>query len=239
MVIDLGNRIVHCWLLPFSDGYIMIDTGYAASFPDFCKKLKRHHIAPDEIRYIFLTHAHDDHAGFLNDILHITNAKVILHPGAVAGLQKGQNSFAGGCAGLQAYLFCRLMGLLGKGAHRYPPIRQAYLERLIPINSAAFQALHFPFPVIRLAGHTADHIALLAGDKLFCGDAVMNGFPSRKHTIIWIEDLRQYRRSWRKIMRLDVKMLYPAHGKPFAASELPRCYPYLNTIRLYPLNGGK
>ena len=239
MIVNLGNRIVNCWLLPAENGYIMIDTGYEKSFPQFCKRMQRRHISPHEIRYIFLTHAHDDHAGFLNDVLRITDAKVILHPEAVAGLQKGQNTFDGGCAGLQAYLFCRLLALLGKGEHRYPPIRMQYLHRLIPIDSPAFQALHFPFEIIRLPGHTADQIALLAGDRLFCGDAAMNGFPSRKHAIIWIEDLQQYRRSWKKMIKLNAKLIYPAHGKPFPAEALRRCSPHLKQIRLYPLHPQK
>lgn len=214
----------------------MIDTGYENGFTQFCKQLRRHHISPRNIKYIFLTHAHDDHAGFLNDVLRITNAKVILHPDAIAGLQKGQNSFEGGCTGLEAYLFCLLMGLPEKGEHKYPPIKAQYLKRLIPINSPAFQALHFPFQIICLPGHTADHIALLAGDKLFCGDAAMNGFPSKKHTIIWIEDMQQYCRSWRKMIRLPIKSVYPAHGNPFPAAELLRSYSLLEHIRLFPLH---
>ena len=236
MIHNLGNRIVNCWMLPLKDSWLMIDTGYENAFPQFCKKLRQYHIAPRDIKYVFLTHAHDDHAGFLNDILRVTNASVILHPDAVAGLQKGQNSFEGGCAGRQAFLFCQLMGLLGKGAHKYPPIQKQYLKRLIPIDSPAFQAADFPFQIIRLPGHTADHIALLAGRKLFCGDAAMNGFPSQKHTIIWIENMQQYRRSWRKMMQLPVKTIYPAHGKPFPAGELQKCYPHLNRIHLYPLH---
>lgn len=236
MILNLGSRIVNCWMLPVKDGWLMIDTGYENGFSRFCKKLRQHHIAPHDIRYVFLTHAHDDHAGFLNDILRMTDAKVILHPDAIAGLQRGQNSFAGGCAGLRACLFCRLMGLLGKGAHKYPPVQAQYLKRLIPIDSAAFQAIRFPFRIIRLPGHTADHIALLAGDKLFCGDAAMNGFPAKKHTIIWIEDLQQYRRSWRKMMQLPVQTVYPAHGKPFPAAELRRSCSYLKSVRLYPLH---
>ena len=44
------------------------------------------------------TLAHDDHAGFLNEVLAATGADVILHPGAVEGLKRGQNSFEGGCS---------------------------------------------------------------------------------------------------------------------------------------------
>ena len=97
-LINLGNRVVNNFLISSDIGYILIDTGYAGSFPRFMKKLEKNHIRPEEIKYIFLTHAHDDHAGFLNDVLSATDADVILHSKAVDGLKRGQNSFEGGCS---------------------------------------------------------------------------------------------------------------------------------------------
>ena len=84
-------------------------------------------------------------------------------------------------------------------------------------------------------GHTADHISLLMGDILFCGDAAMNGFPSTRRTIIWIENLEQYRRSWETIIEKGPRILYPAHGKPFKTSDLKKYLKGLDRVRLYPL----
>lgn len=39
-----------------------------------------------------LTHAHDDHAGFINEVLSITPAEVVLHPLTVEFLKAGSNS---------------------------------------------------------------------------------------------------------------------------------------------------
>lgn len=232
-ILNLGNRVVNNYLISSETGYILIDTGYAGGFPRFMKKLEKHHIQPRDIRYVFLTHAHDDHAGFLNEVLEATGAQVILHPKAIDGLRRGQNSFMGGCSSRMAWLFCQVLGLFGHGDHRFPPIKEEYLDRLVPIDSERFMALGFPYIVLEMPGHTVDHISLLAGDKLFCGDAAMNGFPSRKRTIIWIENLEQYRQSWKRIMETKPKMLYPGHGKPFQASDLKLLN--LEGIRLYPL----
>ena len=108
-LINLGNRVVNNFLISSDIGYILIDTGYAGSFPRFMKKLEKNHIRPEEIKYIFLTHAHDDHAGFLNDVLSATDADVILHSKAVDGLKKGQNSFEGGCSSRLAWLSCQMI----------------------------------------------------------------------------------------------------------------------------------
>ena len=235
MICNLGNRVVNNYLISSDVGFILIDTGYDGSFPRFLNMLKKNGVDPKEIRFVFLTHAHDDHAGFLNEVLSATDAQVILHPGAVAGLKRGQNSFEGGCSSYLAYLFCQILALFGHGDHRYPPIRDEFLDRLIPIDSDRFRTLGFPYEIIETPGHTADHISLLVGDKLFCGDAAMNGFPSRRRTIIWIENIDQYKKSWDKILQRAPAMLFPGHGKPFKTSDLRKYRSSLERIKLYPL----
>ena len=235
MICNLGTRVVNNYLISSDAGLILIDTGYAGGFPHFMKMLKKYGVRPEEIKYVFLTHAHDDHAGFLNEVLEATDAKVILQPKAIEGLKRGQNSFEGGCSSRTAWLFCQILALFGHGDHKYPAIKDEYMDRLIPIDSERFKALDFPYEVLETPGHTADHISLLVGDKLFCGDAAMNGFPSRRRTIIWIEDLEQYRKSWETIIKKDPDMIYPAHGKPFKMADLRKYLKTLDRVKLYPL----
>ena len=235
-IINLGTRVVNSYLIPSGDGRILIDTGYAGGFAHFQKALEKHGVRPEEIRYVFLTHAHDDHAGFLNEVLAATDADVILHPKAIDGLRRGQNSFEGGCSSLLAWLFCQILALFGHGEHRYPPIRDEYLDRLIPIGSERFRLLDFPYEVLETPGHTADHIALLVGDMLFCGDAAMNGFPSCGRTTIWIENLPQYKRSWEAILERSPRLLCPAHGKPFPTADLKKYLKTLDKVKLRALS---
>ena len=238
-IINLGTCVVNNYLISSEAGWILIDTGYAGCFPRFLKQLEKHRIQPREIRYIFLTHAHDDHAGFLNEVVAATGAQVILHPKAIEGLKRGQNSFEGGCSSRLAWLFCQILVLFGHGDHRFPVIQSEYLDRLISIDSDRFKALGFPYEVLETPGHTADHIALLAGNALFCGDAAMHGFPSRGRVIIWIENLRQYKASWEAILKVTSAMLYPAHGKPFKTADLKRYLRMLDGVRLYALKSNR
>jgi glyoxylase-like metal-dependent hydrolase (beta-lactamase superfamily II) len=133
-VINLGNRIVNTYLTKIKNGYLLIDTGYSEQFPGFYKKITANNIDLQEISYVFLTHAHDDHAGFLNDILASTNAKIILHKNALEGLHKGQNSFAGGCSGKLALVFCKAMSLFGKGQHKFPSLKEQFVDRCIVVD---------------------------------------------------------------------------------------------------------
>lgn len=109
-IINLGNRVSNNYIFHTKEGYMLIDTGYENNFSSFCKKLKKHNIGFKEISYIFITHAHDDHVGFLRQLLNLhPHAKVILHPKAIIGLQRGQNSFCGGCSNRLALLFCKAL----------------------------------------------------------------------------------------------------------------------------------
>ncbi len=116
---NAGNRIINTWLYPIQDGFVLIDTGYENGFKHF-KTISKFNIKIKDIRYIFLTHAHDDHVGFLNQILDESpNAKIVMHDKALEVLYKGQNSFIGGCTSRTAFLFCQIMKLFGKGEHRF------------------------------------------------------------------------------------------------------------------------
>ncbi|SHK90305.1 MBL fold metallo-hydrolase [Fibrobacter sp. UWB12] len=234
-IYNIGNRVVNNYLFAIDEGYILIDTGYENGFARFQRNLKKLNIQPSEIKFIFLTHAHDDHAGFLNKVLAITNAKVILHPKAIERLKSGQNSFEGGCSSMLAYIFCKLFALFGKSGHKFPPIKDEYLNRLITTDSQEFRNLNLPIQAFETPGHTADHISLLKGGILFCGDAAMNGFPSIKRNIIWIENLQDYRKSWEKMIAFNPAKIYPSHGKPFDVNDLKRFIKSIDKIKLRPL----
>ena len=88
---NAGNRIMNTWLYPIEDGWVMVDTGYENSYQKVLKRLNKLLIKPEEVRYLFLTHAHDDHAGFLNELLGKNNdLKVIMSDKSMPILKKGQ-----------------------------------------------------------------------------------------------------------------------------------------------------
>ena len=49
-------------------------------------------------------------------------------------LKRGRNSFDVGCSTTFAWMFCKLMGLVGKAEHRFPPIEDCHNERFIEIT---------------------------------------------------------------------------------------------------------
>lgn len=237
-IYNAGNRIMNTYTYDTQEGYVMVDTGYEHSLGNVEKKLRKQGIALSEIKYVFLTHAHDDHAGFLNELLlKYPDVKVIISDKAMPVLVRGQNSFAGGCSGLTAFAFCKLMGLLGKGKHLFPAVDRRNMDRFIeitPQNLTNAENL-LQGKILFTPGHTSDSISLKVGNIIFCGDAAMNGVPSLKRITIWIEDKSAFRNSWKLLIGEKADWIYPAHGKPFRRDDLERYINHIHKIRLYAL----
>ena len=237
-IYNAGNRIMNTYVYPCNGGYIMIDTGYEHSLKDVERKLNQKNIHLEDIKYVFLTHAHDDHAGFLNELLgKTTNLKVIMSDKAMPTLKRGQNSFEGGCSTRLAWIFCKLMALVGKSEHRFPVIEDKYNDRFIEItenNKSELEGI-LNGKILFTPGHTADSISLLVGKIMFCGDAAMNGFPSIKRLTIWIENMEQFKQSWDILLNEEAEMIYPAHGKPFDKNDIRKYIAEVPKVRLHSL----
>ena len=237
-ITNAGNRIMNTWLYPIEDGWVMIDTGYEHSFTSVLKKLRKLSIRPEEVRYLFLTHAHDDHAGFLEEwMTKHPQTQVIAHEKAIDGLRKGQNGFDGGCSTLGAFLFCQLMALMGNGDHRYPKLSEEHLNNITILNpdNLAQVGSALNGKVFYTPGHTVDSISLLVDGNLFCGDAAMNGIPSSRKITIWVEDKVAFEKSWDVMLSSGAKKIYPAHGSPFCPCELRKNKKFIAGLHLRPL----
>ena len=235
---NAGNRIMNTWLYPIEDGWVMIDTGYENSYASVLKKLQKMRITPEEVRYLFLTHAHDDHAGFLEEWMSKhPQTQVIAHKKAIDGLRRGQNSFDGGCSTLGAFLFCQLMALLGNGDHRYPKLSEEHLANIITLNEANLGEMESELngKILFTPGHTADSISLVVDGNLFCGDAAMDGIPSSRKITIWVEDKVAFEKSWGEMIASRAKKIFPAHGSPFCTCALRQNKKFIAGLHLRPL----
>ncbi len=238
-MLNAGSRIVNNWIYPIDKGYVLIDTGYENGFAHLKKQLARMQIAPQQIRYIFLTHAHDDHAGYLNEILsECPDVQIVMSDKALERLYRGQNSFDGGCTTRIALFFCFLMKLVGKGRHLFPPIKQEYQCRCIQVTEQNRKQMELLLQgkIIDTPGHTVDSVSLLRNDgSLFCGDAAMNGLPSLHRITIWAEEKTAFLKSWETIIALRPNRIYPGHGKPFGYIDLKINLRRAKNMKLLPI----
>ncbi len=72
----------------------------------------------------------------------------------------------------------------------------------------------FDAKILELPGHSKGSIGVLTGNgDLFCGDLLMNMLKPDTHFMI--DDYADFTSSIEKLKKLDIKTVYPGHGKPF------------------------
>ncbi len=219
---NIGGFMINNYVLDTPLGLIAIDTGFPGGEKCFLHRLDRLG-GVQKLRYIFLTHAHDDHAGFLQALLNLADhAQVVLHPLAVPRLKTGRNEEPPGAG--YATRLAALFSLVKKD-FGFPPADVADRAVLVsPPDGGFFKSLGLPIEILFLKGHTPDSIGLYlpeTGD-LFCGDAAMNLVLSLGHHTIWIEDVPAFSRSWDAMLSLNPIRILPAHGKPFPPTDLQK-----------------
>ena len=67
-ILNIGSYTRNNWIIETSAGIIAVDTGLPNSVYKFVKRYTKQWRVED-LKYIFLTHAHNDHAGFLKSLL--------------------------------------------------------------------------------------------------------------------------------------------------------------------------
>lgn len=238
-IVNVGDKVVNTWVYQIPEGYVMIDTGYPGKLGKVSRRLARHRISWAEIRYVFLTHAHDDHAGFLNDLLkkhpHI---KVVMNLKSLASLQAGHSLYHGVCTSEKGRFFFRSLALLGHGKNTYPPLEDRFISRLLIITKENREDIEKRLhgKIILTPGHTGDSICLRVGKRLFCGDTAMNGFPSTYRIPVWVEDIDRLGRSWDTILgERGSLIIHPGHGKPFGRADLAQFRDVISELKVWPL----
>ncbi|HDO27259.1 MAG TPA: MBL fold metallo-hydrolase [Bacteroidetes bacterium] len=195
---------------------LLIDTGNRKQVENISHHFRTAGFELSALKYIFLTHTHYDHAGSVSGLKKLTGAKVIVHSSEADNLRKGFTPIPKGTTPL--FKFISFMGRKGPGIEKivasYQPVEPDVLfEEQLNLKHDGFNAR-----IIHSPGHTKGSSSLIIGDSVFVGDAMFNFrgmiFPG------FADDEKQVGDSWKKLLDLDVKWYYPAHGKRISKEEL-------------------
>ena len=208
-VFNFMAGFVNVFLLETSDGLMLIDTGMSGNMMDtIAADLSKHGRSVEDIRHIFITHAHVDHIGGLAHMQTLTNAHTYAHRREAAIIR--------GEAQVQ-YARPEDLGFLGRtfGSRMLStsPIPPARVDSEVKEGDPILDV----FEVIELPGHAYGHIGLLWPEKkvLFGGDTVFNlpwGFT--KPLAPATPDMPEAIRSIKKAAALDIDTLCICHGSP-------------------------
>jgi glyoxylase-like metal-dependent hydrolase (beta-lactamase superfamily II) len=210
-----------CYLLPCTNGYILVDTGYPGKYRQFVKKLKKSGVDISQIKYILLTHHHHDHAGIVREIRETTNARLIVHRAEIAPLQKGV-SFVGEPVNVLVRILKKIYSLCADFSYSAITIKDQDIiidgdnKRILPELGCDGTILHTP-------GHTNGSLSIVLSDgTALVGDVVMNQsrlwFSSPKPIVM--DSMDEVYRSWNKLKQNDARVILPAHGRALSINDI-------------------
>jgi len=217
-----------CYLLKCTGGYLLIDTSYPGYYPQFEKKLAKLGIGTSDIKYLLLTHHHDDHAGFAAELVRSIGCQVIAHRNAVSALQQGKYEGTAKPVNRRIQIVMTFYALFHRGEWNFPPLKLTERDVVIDGDNDDFlKGIGIDGVILHTPGHTStrDSISVLLSDgSAFVGDAAMNflRWTGVGHRPIYIEDINTVYESWRKLRERGARVIYPAHGRPFSATKLEK-----------------
>ena len=229
---NIGNYMLRNYLLETPQGWIALDSGYAGGFAAYQKKLSRF-TTLDQVKFVFLTHSHNDHAGFLAELLTKSGARLVAHENSLPRLASGVNVMPDG-TGFTSRMGVAMHGMMKHSS--YPPVVPD--ENAFILKSEAdqpFLAGGLPIRIVILPGHTADSIGLFLEEtrELLCGDAAGNAIIAPARQAVLMEDTRAFTESWDKIIALNPSRIYPSHGNPFPVGDLMKFRKRLDDLTLF------
>ena len=213
----IGLDFVNAYLLKAGNGYILIDTGLPSQWEMLESQLLSAGCLPDKLKLIVITHGDWDHTGNAQRLRDKYKVKIAMHAGDVPQVEKGVSlkrkvrPFAYKIIFKFRMLMRKLKGIRMEVLKFKPDILLSDGQSLEE-HGAAARVIHIP-------GHTPGSIAVLTSKgSLIAGDMFVNRKKPDSAQII--ENSQELEKSLDKLKKMEIKMIYPGHGKPFKIEEL-------------------
>ena len=210
----IGLDFVNAFLVKAKDGFILIDTGMPQHWERLQAELTAAGCLPSKLKLVIITHGDRDHIGNCAELQEKYKAKIAMHEADAFMAENGLflkrkvRTLAG-----------RILILLSRLRRQKISLRKFKPDILLKDGQDLSEEYGFNGKVIHIPGHTKGSIGILTGEgDLFAGDIFVN---SKKPDIaIFVDNFEELKNSVKKLKKLNIKKVYPGHGKPFLPEEL-------------------
>ncbi|TFH49673.1 MAG: MBL fold metallo-hydrolase [Bacteroidia bacterium] len=208
-----------CYLIGGND-IVMVDGGMPNKLGKFKRVLSKLNISPDRIKLIILTHSHFDHSGSAREISGFTGAKIAIHESERTFIEAGGIIIPKGVNMWGKITKAPLFGIFRRV--NFPMFTP---DILISSESYPLDEYGIKGSIIHTPGHTGGSLSVvLDTGEAFVGCMAHNGLPFRFRPglPIYALDIDTLIRSWRKLIDMNLTMIFPGHGKPFNVDIIKR-----------------
>jgi hydroxyacylglutathione hydrolase len=207
----IRTGIANCYLLKTDTGFVLIDTGISLQRGVLKRALKDAGCRPGDLKLVMITHADFDHAGNGVWLRKKYGTPIAIHREEVEAVETGRmlrnrkNQWK-----MSTRVIIYLAGLL---------IFRRFKPDVVVTDGDDLSRYGLDGRVVHIPGHSRGSIGVLTKDgDFFCGDLLVNNGRPRKNSLC--DDAGELNASVEKLKSLDVKTVYPGHGRPFKMEEL-------------------
>jgi len=208
ITLNMGFKLgtVNCYLVKTDNDYILIDTGPSNKRKDLEKELESAGCKPGNLRLIIITHGDFDHTGNAAYLREKFSTKIAMHYYDLGMVERG-NMFWNRKGNFFIKKIAPVLFRFGKSERFKPDLYRG--------DEDTFSEYGFHAKVINIPGHSKGSIGIITADgNLFCGDLIINTEKPALNSIM--DDKEAANASIEKLYNLNIKTVYPGHGKPFS-----------------------
>lgn len=200
----------------------MIDTGDASDCATLEKELDHAMVTPENLKLVILTHGDFDHAGNVAFLQTKYAVKIAMHADDLGMVERGDQSWNRKAKSDRISFFGRIIIFIS--SHLAKPVQfKSIKPDILLVDGQGLSEYGFEAKVLHLPGHSKGSIGILTAEGcLFCGDLLMNMFKPDLHFMI--DNYADFTASIEKLTKLNIKMVYPGHGKPFPMDQFMKNY---------------
>lgn len=214
-VFTIGELYVQALSLGFAQAYLvelpaglfLVDCGMPHQEQAILRSMRR--IQRNDLKLIFITHAHVDHYGSAAALKRLTGAPVAVHRLDAAAMAAGKSPIR-----THRPLLKWLTALL----ERVNPLEPVQADIVLE-DGEALRQVGIPGMILHTPGHTPGSACLVLEDRTaFLGDLIStNGKPHLQR--YFIDDGEQLRQSYLRLRELGLKEAYVGHGQRSLSGE--------------------
>ena len=208
VTINLGG--VNCYLLQSDQGFVLIDTGFQTQRTKLDQKLDAAGCTSGQLKLILLTHGDIDHVGNCAYLHEKYGAPTAIHSQDVPMVEEGNMGVNRKAKPDKLSFVFKVLTLFTKRLAQKHPLER-FKPDLTVDESFDLREYGLDARILHLPGHSKGSIGILTDNgDLFCGDMYYN-MPGFR----FVDDMKDHEASVNKLESLNIKMVYPGHGKPF------------------------
>ena len=231
-IINIGNTFYTNYVLRFEKNVILIDCGYNCSYKTFLKKIAKHGVELEDIKVVLLTHVHQDHVSYMEELLKNIKPILIVGKGAIDLIKLGEDQFYYFTSKQNrklTYFTAKLRG----GPASWNPFDIEQYNPVVVEKDDSETLKEYNATIYTLPGHTADSIGLRIGDDFFVGDAIMNCIPAKNLLPLLISSADDFKASYEKMVNLASKRYFSGHGKVVDLEKLKSKKQFVDAVVEY------